>query len=300
MSRGKHDSADDKVQRRIEEWKRKLVDLSRRNRLLFFRPGRAATLQITEPSSNELFDGFVLREREWQFWAPVPEEWSQAGGRADPTGVGLFRAEEAEADGEQDQRPPRPRRDFFEVAVRPVRRSGELASHVRDPVELVRVLRNLHRRSRTDFDERGVRILYVTFGMLEWRDIERSEPARSPLLLVPAKLVRESVQEPFTLSPVEEEAILNPALDVKLRNDFRIELPAVPDDWDAMSLQSYLDSIRESVKGQKWPVALESWIGLFSFHKLVIYRDLSSNENSLRRHRLVRALAGEPLEKTLA
>jgi very-short-patch-repair endonuclease len=295
MSRGKHGSADDKVQRRIEEWKRKLVDLSRRNRLLFFRPSRATTLQITEPLSGELFDAFVLHEREWQFWAPVPKEWDQGGNRADPSSVGLFRTEEGESDGEQDGRPPRPRRDFFEIAVRPVRGHDELATHVGDPVELVRVLKNLHRRSRTDFEERGVRILYVTFGMLEWRDIERSEAARSPLLLVPAELVRESAQEPFTLRPVEEEAVLNPALDVNLRNDFRIELPAVPGDWDAASLQSYLDSIRELVKGQKWSVALESWIGLFSFHKLVIYRDLSTNGDSIRGHRLVRALAGEPL-----
>lgn len=54
-----------------------------------------------------------------------------------------------------------------------------------------------------------MRILHLAFGVLEWRETERNEAMRSPLVLVPAELVRESAQEPFELRAVEERAVLN-------------------------------------------------------------------------------------------
>lgn len=262
-----------RVQRRIEEWKRKLVDLSRRNRLLFFRPGRSVSLRVVDPLPEEIFERFATRAQECRFWAPSSEEDSPS--EEQPMNWGLFASEtdrEPAVDSEAEES-VKSRKGFFEVSVSPSRKGDELACNVRDPAELVRILKNLHRRSRTDFEERGVRILHLAFGMLEWRETESDEALRSPLVLVPAELARESAQEPFELRPVEEDAVLNPALDVKLRNDFRIELPPIPEDWDEVKLQDYVNEIAGCVRRQGWSVTLEAWIGLFSFHKLVIYRD---------------------------
>lgn len=288
-----------RVQRRIEEWKRKLVDLSRRNRLLFSRPSRIGTLKVVEPSSEDVFERFAVRSRPWRFWAPPPEEDTPSEER--PKEVGLFDIE-TEHESQEDVEPKKAARQskrFFELSVSPSRKADELACNVSDPAELVRILKNLHRRSRTDFEERGVRILHLVFGMLDWRETETNEAVRSPLVLVPAELVRQSAQEPFEIRPVEEDAVLNPALDVKLRNDFRIELPPIPEDWEEASLGDYLAQIAKRVKRQEWSVALETWIGLFSFHKLVIYRDLSANGQAISSHAIVRGLAGEPADEAL-
>lgn len=56
---------DKRVQHRIQDWKRKLVDLSRRNRLIFFRPSRTSSLQVLEPPAHELFEHLAIRERAW-------------------------------------------------------------------------------------------------------------------------------------------------------------------------------------------------------------------------------------------
>jgi very-short-patch-repair endonuclease len=300
VMQGGSEPRDARVARRIEEWKRKLVDLSRRNRLLFFRPSRTATLRVVDPSPEEVFERFAIRAREWQFWAPSPEE--DLASDEQPKNLGLFTSEtERELEGDfEGGEPVRPGRRSFEVSVSPSRKAEQLACNVRDPAELVRILKNLHRRSRTDFEERGVRILHLAFGVLEWRETENNEPVRSPLVLVPAELVRESAQEPFELRPVEEDAVLNPALDVKLRNDFRIELPPIPEDWDEVRLQDYLNEIAKRVKRQGWSVALETWIGLFSFHKLVIYRDLSANGQAISSHAIVRGLAGAPADDAVS
>ncbi len=285
---------DKRVQHRIEDWKRKLVDLSRRNRLIFFRPSRTSSLRVLQPPAHELFEHLAIRERSWRFWSPPvseeipPEDTPPLGDHA----ATLFRSGQRPPDEAGESLPPR--REFVEISVGEHRGSGEVATQIDDPGTLVRILKNLHRRSRTDFEERGVRILHLAFGMLDWRDPDHDESIRSPLVLVPVELARESAADPFELRPVDDEIVLNPGLDVKLRSDFRLELPAPPDDWHETPLEDYLKSIEEAMGRHGWTVSREVWLGLFSFHKLVIYRDLTANEAVISGHSFVRALAGCP------
>src|SRR5688572_3804667 len=62
-----------KVDTRLDEWKRKLIDPTRRNRLLFFKPTRSSTLKVVEPSPAEIFQRLVVDEKSWRFLIP-PEE----------------------------------------------------------------------------------------------------------------------------------------------------------------------------------------------------------------------------------
>ena len=75
------------------------------------------------------------------------------------------------------------------------------------------------------------------------------EENKSPILLIPIELYRESVHDPFNISipPIEEEVLFNPALQVKLENDFKIELPPLPEFILKSSLEDYLNSIEESI-----------------------------------------------------
>lgn len=176
------------------------------------------------------------------------------------------------------------------------RDDDELLTDIDDGTKLRSILRNLYRRSRTDFEERGVRILFLTFGALEWQEIEQSEIIKSPILLVPVELKRDSVNDPFQLCPVDEEIVINPALAVKLGDDFKIELPSVPDDWDSISLGKFLEGFRSQIAKYGWPVNEECWLGLFSFHKLVIYHDLKAHAELLGAHSVVRCLCEEEKE----
>ena len=168
--------------------------------------------------------------------------------------------------------------------------------------DLERTLKNLDRRSRSDYRERGVRILQAAFGMLVWKEKETSEEVRSPLVLVPVELTRKSFRDPFsiTIPPVEEEAVLNPALQVKLKTDFKIDLPPLPEDWESQSLTDYFNAFTQIANEYGWRVEATVEIGLFSFHKLVIYKDLDTNADVITQHPIIRAIAGikeEPLTK---
>ena len=61
------------VERRIDEWKQKLIDPSRRNRLIYFRPSKSSTLTIGTPDGETVFNRLVVQERSWKFWLPPAE-----------------------------------------------------------------------------------------------------------------------------------------------------------------------------------------------------------------------------------
>src|SRR4030043_1491099 len=87
--------------------------------------------------------------------------------------------------------------------------------------------------------------------------------------------------------PTDEEIVNNPALEVRLRNDFRIDLPALPEDWEEIDLTNYLQKIIKLANKRGWSVFQECWIGLFSFHKLVIYQDLNAHNELIKNHPII-------------
>jgi len=257
--------------RRVDDWKSRLIDLTRRNNLLYFHASRRGNLSINAPVAENVFKELVLKKKRLEFWVP-PEEATNSEEQVDGSSVGVFKKAG----------------------------SNQLVSEGLGRVDLERTLKNLQRRSLLDYRERGVRILYVAFGRLNWVDSESKENVCSPLLLVPLELVRESVRKPFEVfvPPVEEEVVVNPALQVKLKADFKVDLPSAPEDWESVSLADYFGAVSAVVASLGWTVDFTVDLGLFSFHKLVIYKDLESNAELVTQHPIIRAIVGlkdEPL-----
>jgi hypothetical protein len=252
------------VKRRIEDWKSRLIDMSRRNNLLYFRHIKRGTLSVSSPNMEKIFNRLVLRKRKLEIFLP-PEETENHRQNLSPA------CEKSHN-----------------------RAANQLVCDVSSRTDFERTLRNLYRRSLSDFRERGVRVLHAAFGMLVWKEKDTLEEVRSPLILVPIELARETFREPFSISvpPVEEETVLNPALQVKLKNDFEIELPPLPEYWDYQSLNTYFNDIIQIANELGWKVETTVEIGLFSFHKLVIYNDLGTNEAIIKQHPIIRAIAG--------
>jgi hypothetical protein len=63
-----------KVMRRVEDWKLKLIDLSRRNRLVHFRPTRSSNVSFERPGIDAVFERLVVKDRYWEIWQPPSEE----------------------------------------------------------------------------------------------------------------------------------------------------------------------------------------------------------------------------------
>jgi len=197
--------------RRVEDWKSRLIDLSRRNNLLYFHTTKRGSLPINKPDAETIFNLLVRKKKHIEFYLP-PEE--------DETQTDDGKAKNGKTKPAQATQPTEPKKPT----------ANQLVNENLPRADLERILKNLQRRSLLDYRERGVRIFYAAFGRLNWIDSETKEQVRSPLILVPLELTRESIRKPFEISvpPVEEEAVVNPALQVKLKADFKIDLPPAP------------------------------------------------------------------------
>ena len=56
--------------KRVEDWKSRLIDLSRKNNLLYFRKGKRGNLPITQPDAQKIFDALVLKKNRLEFFTP--------------------------------------------------------------------------------------------------------------------------------------------------------------------------------------------------------------------------------------
>src|SRR3954466_13883762 len=79
--------ADDIIDLRIEDWRRRLIDLSHRNRLIAYKATRATTLHIAAPGLHDLL-GDPERATPWDFYLPPePEEGQEPAESAAATAV---------------------------------------------------------------------------------------------------------------------------------------------------------------------------------------------------------------------
>lgn len=248
-----------RVEAQIKVWRDELIDLTRRNKLISLGTGRGL-LSIQSPSGAEILAGL---EKGWEFHYPPPT----VDEAKDDSLILTIESESAE--------------DSLDDSLVIV---GMTASR------LSSTLRNLGRRAASELNDRGIRVLYLAFGELQWND--GAEDMRSPLLLVPVQLTRQNPREPYVLHSTDDDWVVNPALEVKLDQDYGVALPQWSDDDNPFD---FLQQVRNAVEGERgWQVAQSAHIGTFSFSKEAMYRDLKDNEALIAEHPIARALCGEP------
>jgi hypothetical protein len=163
------------------------------------------------------------------------------------------------------------------------------------PDMLDKSLRRLDEQARVAIEEQGVNTLYLSLGMLHYTESKDSKQEfKAPLILLPVELTRSSARSGYQLRATGEDPIVNPALAEFLRSNFGMNLPELPDshsipeDYD---LQSIFSAASEITKGRPdWTLKTDIYLGLFSFQKLVMYKDLEANSEPFSQHRLIQQI----------
>ncbi len=164
--------------------------------------------------------------------------------------------------------------------------------------ELQKRLLNTYYTARTAIEEQGVTTLYLALGMLEWYESESSDILRrAPLTLIPVELDRTSVRANFRVQYTGEEIGTNLSLQEKLKTEFGIQLPNLPeaDDLNQSNIPKYLEDISEAInKFNRWSVDDSAIaLGFFSFAKFLMYCDLDANNwpnNDLTMHSVLQSV----------
>ncbi|MEV6300080.1 DUF4011 domain-containing protein [Actinoplanes sp. NPDC051861] len=148
-------------------------------------------------------------------------------------------------------------------------------------------LRRMLRKARQEYLDRGVSVLHLVLGLLRWRD-EDDNPYASPVLLLPVDLVTSGPGDPPRLRLRDDEAVLNPALSLRLRR-LGLDPPTADSDLDVTKVWAGMQSAVARRRG--WHVERTTFLSNLTFHKEAIYRDLLVNEDRILGHPVIQALA---------
>lgn len=252
--------------RKFEHWKKQLLDLSKRNKMINYRETKRTTLKILEPEFAELFNRLAVNEEALTFQRPIDKD-------SDIRTFSMLTLLETLAY-------PIP------VHVGDIKTEGTL-------LDRKLTLNNLRTKSKLARDEQGTNILYLSFGFVEWRENSSSSAGwlKSPVLMMPVSLKLESISAPFTLSRYDDEIEVNPTLDYLFNERYGVDLPTF-ELKDEDSIEQYMQSIEELADKNGWKLTREISLGLLSFLKISMYHDLNNSYDRMIRNPVVRAITG--------
>jgi hypothetical protein len=241
----------DAIVTKLESSRREMLDVGLRNPLINFKGSKGRSLAIVDELSAEVFRILVLEGKAMTF-LPSGED-----GEDD----GLSQPDEPEIPGQ--------------LAARHV--DSRLQTSLTGP-RLQDTLLSIYYAARTFIEEQGVNVLYLSLGMLEWRESPGSEERYAPLLLIPVEVSRSNAQDRFSLRYTGDDLGQNLSLHARLKQEEQIELPVLPDLED-LDLPEYYAAVRGAVAGRPhWAVRENRMaLGLFSFGKFLMYKDLDSD-----------------------
>ena len=244
-----------KLHNRIEIWKKQLLDFGKRNRLINFLEGKRNNVKITMPSFEKLWE-VIISEQEIVF----------------PYAKGVQVDDEGE--------------EIYDTIIK-----GDVETN--KPIsDLQKTLKSLRYKANTSIEEQGINTLYLTFGMLKWKERDDSSQVfSSPIILVPVKLLIESITSPYRMVLHDDEIVINPTLSHKLNNDFGIIIPEF--DPTHESPEEYLECLARKVSIKNWDVDRSTHLTNLSFLKINMYKDLERNEEKLNANSVIAALVGE-------
>lgn len=248
---------------KLDLWRRKLLDLTTRNRLLHV-PESAKAIRLVCPDPALLEDKLAEGKRIRIVSMPNLE----AGGRD----AALYEQQNREN-----------LRD--EYARSALARSEVLATL--EKVKLEAALVDLYRKARSDIDEGGANTLFLAIGFLKWKkSADDPKTYSAPLILVPVKLERKSALSGVVMTMLDDEPRFNLTLLELLRHDFELTIPGLsgelPSDESGIDVTGIWNTVRRAVRDVPgFEVTPDLVLGTFSFSKYLMWKDLSDRSVQL-------------------
>lgn len=279
-------SETDRIAATIENWKRKLLDVSKRNRALNFKPSKVTTVTIIDEQPAEVFRHLYLQAKQMRFRpAPPKPETSRTLQIASVTEDGL---EDETGVLSLDFVP-------YETSDLDARHKDDILQTSLPAENLDKSLRRIADQAQTSLEEQGVNTLFLSLGMLHYKESSASDEVfQAPFVMLPVVLQRKSARTGYTIEATEDDPLLNPALAEYLRRTHGITLPELPELTnlpEQYDLQRFFTEAAQAVASQTgWQVKVDIYLSFFSFQKFVMYKDLEANAESLGSHPLIRQI----------
>ena len=254
------------MQKRLAEISMHLLDLGKRNRLLNYRDKGLKTITCLNKNFDIIFSKITSSTTLNIFnLDPVLAKYNKT---IDDTNQTVLQYKSGKV------------KDVVEGLLKP----NDILCY-KEGIALNKVLKSLYKDYRESILEKGVNSLYMTFGLVEYKD--KDEVYSAPLLLVPITLDLE--MNNYKIKECDDDVIVNPTLRYLLRTEYKFNLEEYFDKEDTIT--SYF--IRQSAILEKHNMHLVNHIsiGIYSFLKMNMFEDLNNNmEIVLKNKNILRLL----------
>lgn len=285
------DKKEKSLDKRILKWKEKLIDLTKRNRLLNFKSTKSSTLRIIDEQPPEVFRALVTNMSTMEFLPIVINEENVS-------------EEERKSIEELNEGVEFKPKEFqkYEIDNLDEKHLDKFLQTKRSKDDLKKVLGKISTTAKSTNDDLGYNVLFLALGSIIWYEADNSEEKfEAPVLLIPVEIKRKSINDPYTIKYNEDSIILNPALILKFKRDFGINLEDISIEEDEMDPIEIFSQVQEKIKTKnRWKLLNNIYIGLFSFAKFVMYKDIDSFQNLIKDSKLVKTICGLDEEKQLS
>ena len=273
------------LSKRIDKWAEQLLDTGKRNNLVSFKDCKLS-IEILKPSTKEIFQEFSSDNPEpFKIFNP-PQIFENENNDYDDSSV-----PDTNSDGKRNKR-IYSKNDFLNIFSNKINSSQVLAySTSGNPVAAAR---NIMKKSNEIMKETGINVAYIAFGFIHWKDTNYADTVRyAPILLIPIQITNKSLTDPYIISVLDDEILINKTFSCKLNNEYGITLPEYE---NGTTLEEYFESVQNLVSKLGWEISKECKIGLFSFAKINMYMDLKNNKNKILNNLIVNKLLGGSID----
>jgi very-short-patch-repair endonuclease len=251
----------DKLDSKIDEWKSQLLDLTRRNKLVSFKPTKSKSLPFEE---------------------------------ANPTTIA------AELDDDEElylrKQPTDETEDEPEVAANellPTRPPDEAANSL-SQIEL----KNKQYLRERGVDSLYLSLGMLRWYSVDYSDEANRSPLFLAPVELEEQTIQDGEKHDYVLKPKAEGLRLNPALRKKLAAERDISLPA-DIALSLTDIDAAFETVYETLRGfDRWTIQPDVVLGIFDFTKFSLYTDLERNRSTIKDNPIIQALNGnmEPIQ----
>ncbi len=252
----------------VDTWQRRLLDLSKRNPMLNF-VGRASHVKVLCHNIARLEDKLnQANNPKFGFVSMEASGFPQLLESSAPLGDEDFKG-------------------YIDKQLEGGR--GKLVA-AGESKKMEAALLNMYRKARNDLEEGGSNTLFMSIGMLRWREgPESSKSYKAPLILLPVNLHRSNARAQITVSSNQgEDPVFNATLIEFLLQDYEIDLSCyreeLPLDDHGVDVPQVWQRIRDAIREIKgFELVEDIVISNFSFNKFLMWKDLKERLPDLKK-----------------
>lgn len=279
------------IEKRLFVWKEKLIDLTKRNRLLNFKFSKTSTLRIIDEQPPEIYRNLVQNLQTSEF-LPIKENEQDVP------------EEEKKSLEELNENIEFNAQEFKQYETEKInKKHSDKYLQTKLPIqELNKVLGKISSTAKATNDDLGYNVLFLALGSIIWYENDKSsDKMEAPVLLIPVEIRRKGIGQPYTIKYNEDSVILNPALTLKFKRDFNINFEDIVFDEEETNPIDIFVKVQEKIKSKNnWKLLNNIYIGLFSFAKFVMYKDLDEYQNIIKENKLIETICGLNEEKQVS